>query len=165
MTKAEITKLYNRTKRGLSRRFYNHQVERCKTRGHDLPSYNRDEFENWLYSQNNFEKLYNDWVNSDYSKDIKPSVDRLNDYKSYTFDNIQLTTWKENNNKAKRDTKNGILTKATMAVKQFTKNDELVGIYVSIAIASRETGSSSKAISECLSGRTKTSNGFIWRYA
>lgn len=164
ITKAEKTKLYNRTKVGLARRLYNHQIERCKTRNHEMPSYTRIEFQNWLHSHKDFEKLYNNWVKSGYLKEEKPSVDRLDDYKSYTFDNIQLITWKENNKKAREDTKIGKLHKATRQIDQFDIDGTFIKTYMSIAIASRETNSNPKAISECLSGRAKTSNKFIWKY-
>jgi hypothetical protein len=49
--------------------------------------------------KNNFYELYNNWIDSGYKKSDKPSVDRIDDYKGYSFDNIQLMTWKENNKK------------------------------------------------------------------
>lgn len=164
MTKAEKTKAYNRTKRGLVRRLYNHQLERCKSRKHELPTYSRDELEKWLYEQPNFNILYTEWVDSSYLKGLKPSVDRINDYTSYTISNIQLTTWEQNNSKARADTKSGKLHKATRQISQYTKQGDMITTYPSIAIAARRTGSNSKAISECLSGRIKTSNNFIWKY-
>ena len=41
----------------------------------------------------------------------KTFVDRLNDYKGYSFDNIQLMTWQENKDKGHRDCLNGINNK------------------------------------------------------
>jgi len=52
-----------------------------------------------VYKQPNFEELYNNWVKHGYDKWYKPSVDRLNDDKGYSFSNIQLVTWKENSDK------------------------------------------------------------------
>jgi len=122
MTKAEKTKLYNRTRRGLISRFYNHQLERCRTRGHTAPTYSKDELGFWVNSQENFEDLFCSWENSGYLKSLKPSIDRLDDYKSYTLENIQLVTWEQNNKKKGReDTKSGKLHKATISIEQYTK--------------------------------------------
>jgi hypothetical protein len=46
----------------------------------------------------NFKVLYKNWVKSGYEKNFRPSVDRLDSTKGYSFDNIRLVTWKENNN-------------------------------------------------------------------
>ena len=42
---------------------------------------------------------------------LAPSIDRKDDYKPYTFDNIQLTTWQQNKAKGHEDCKNGINNK------------------------------------------------------
>lgn len=163
MTKVEKTKAYNKTRKGLARRLYNHQIERCKTRGHSAPTYTKYEFEIWLYDQPNFEELFCIWQNSGYLKHLKPSVDRLDDYSSYSLENIQLTIWEKNNLKARQDTKTGKLYKATTCVSQHKKDGSLVLCYPSVTIAASKTNSNSKAIFENLSGRSRTSNGFIWR--
>ena len=163
MTKAEKTKLYNRTKIGVSRRLYNHQLERCKTRNHKKPTYTKYEHDEWLFNQELFHVLYDNWVESGYEKNLKPSVDRLDDYKSYSFDNIQLTTWEENNKKAREHTKAGILEKATCTIYQYNKsNGNFISKFPSIVIGAKETNSNPKAIIECLRGKSKTSNGFLW---
>lgn len=43
-----------------------------------------------------FKKLFDDYVNSNFEKMLNPSIDRIDDFKSYVFDNMQLITWEEN---------------------------------------------------------------------
>lgn len=49
--------------------------------------------------------LYNNWKNNNYNKDLTPSVDRINPYKPYLKDNIQIMTWAENNKKSHFDSR------------------------------------------------------------
>ena len=70
-----------------------------KNRGHKPPEYSFEQFYNWLINQQKFEKLYNDWIASGCENNLKPSVDRPNDYKGYSLNNIQLMTWRENKEK------------------------------------------------------------------
>ena len=45
------------------------------------------------------------------------------------------------------------------------KTDEVLGTYLSIKEAGRETGILSTAISNCLNGYSKSAGGYKWRYA
>ena len=101
---------YKRTIPWLVTAIYSKQRISSKRRWHNMPNYTRIELEKWIIKQNNFKKLYDNWVNSWYSKMIVPSVDRIDDYKWYSFDNIQLMTWKENKDKSHKDMRNGKLT-------------------------------------------------------
>lgn len=95
----EVKKEYNRSGKGLTSRIYNNQKLSCKKRNHEPPNYSLEEFREWFFDQENFNKIYDSWVISGFSKELVPSVDRLDDSKSYSFDNIRLVTWKENYNK------------------------------------------------------------------
>jgi hypothetical protein len=100
MTKEEIKKKWGRTVKGLLSTIYSMQKVRSETRGHPLPSYTKTEFDVWFLKQPNFYRIYRNWVYSRYDKDLKPSVDRIDNSKPYTLNNIQLMTWGENNNKS-----------------------------------------------------------------
>jgi len=93
------TKIYNRTRKGLVKCMYSHQLVTSKRRNHNKPLYNLKELRKWIYNQKNFEELYNNWIKSWYNTNLIPSIDRLNNYEWYSFDNIQLITWEENNRK------------------------------------------------------------------
>ena len=159
-----IITAYRKTKEGVASRIYNHQHDSSKKRGHDAPSYTKAEFSSWLFSQSNFDKLFNAWTDSGQLKAKKPSCDRLDDYKPYTLDNIQLTTWKENNAKGQADRVNGINNKHSKAVIQTTKSGVFIKEHYSQMQASRDTGTCNAHISRCCSGELKSANGFKWEY-
>ena len=91
-----ITKIYGRMKRDNKNKF-----------NIDLP-FTKDEFKKWLDDNYKTEirRMLTEYKNSNYIKSLCPSVDRIDDYKSYTFDNMQLITWKENNDKGRISLKN-----------------------------------------------------------
>ena len=91
--------LKNRTKEGLLRRMYNRQVNSSIMREHPTPDYNKDWFTNWALGQTLYHDLHKKWIESNYHKNLTPSCDRINSNKPYLKDNIQLMTWKENNDK------------------------------------------------------------------
>lgn len=162
MTKNERTKAYNRTKRGICRRIYNHMLERSKKRGHRPPEFSREELEDWIYSHTHFHEMFSEWEQSGYVKYLKPSIDRKDDNLHYFFKNMRIVTWFENNRKARDDVISGKLKSTNVSVIQLTKDDEFIKEHHSISAAARYVGGNHRAISECLSGRTKTSAGFKW---
>jgi len=162
-TNARIKK-YRRTKKGLITNIYSQQKSSSKKRNHELPNYTKQELKEWMVSQPNFKTLYNNWVKSGYKKVFKPSCDRLNDYKSYALDNIQLVTWKQNNDKGYLDRKNGKNNKDSKAVLQFTKEGKFIKEHYSMRQAMRETGVNNNRISKCCNDIYKTAGAFIWKY-
>ncbi len=85
-----------RSKTQLPYRIYNNQVLHSKSRGHPPPSYTYEEFKQWVLSNPLYDSMYQAYQDSDYDKNLVPSVDRLDASKHYTFDNIELVTWEEN---------------------------------------------------------------------
>jgi hypothetical protein len=75
---------------------YYNQKKNAKARNYALPNYSMVELREWVYSQPNFNELYDNWVKSGFDKNLSPSCDRLDDYKPYSFDNLQIVTWKQN---------------------------------------------------------------------
>ncbi len=88
---------YYRSKQGFISNKYNKMKSKSKERGHDLPTFSKDEFSEWMY-KNGFEELFKRWKSSGYHTDFSPSVDRLNEDRGYIFSNMRLVTWKENLN-------------------------------------------------------------------
>ena len=101
----EYTVMYERSRVWLLTCIYKHQKNHSKSRGHEPPTYNKEWLTNWLWSQPNAEELYQDWIDSGYEMMMKPSVDRKDDTIGYTETNIQLMTWKDNNQKTRTGTK------------------------------------------------------------
>ena len=158
------SKKYYLTKKGIVTRLFSNQKLGSTKRGHAKPSYTKGELSNWLFSNKKFDVIYEEWVKSGYLKTMRPSVDRIDDTKGYSFDNIQLMTWGENNNKAYRDQMYGTkFDGQRRVIKISISGDEICG-YVSISEAIRRNPRASK-VSECCSGIRKTAGGFRWRYA
>lgn len=113
-------------------RMYNTQRSSAKGRGDNPPTYSFEWFKEFLYA-NGFNELYQKYLESDRFKDLAPSVDRINSLLSYTEDNIQLLTWRENYLKGTEDKKDkGSIFKIIHYV------DNGYVIYNSIVEASKE---------------------------
>jgi len=153
-----------RTKEGLVNRIYNSQKARSKRRKYPLPSYTNAELYEWLIDQDYFHTLYNKWAYFNYDKYLVPSVDRIDDYKSYTFDNIQLMTWKENERKSHSDCKNGINRKQCIPISKYTKDNIFIKRYYSVSVAARDTGIDRRNICSCCKDKTKSAGGFKWSF-
>lgn len=155
-----------RTKDGVISRIYGRQKAVSKRRKYSPPEYTKEEFYEWMIKQESFHKLYENWVLNNYNSDFAVSCDRKDDYKTYSFDNIQLMTWRENNNKGNRDIKDGKNNKQAKAVAKYDTNMKLIATYYSANNANRETGINRSNISACCRGNTplKTAGGFIWKF-
>ena len=144
--KNKDTRMFKRTKEGLICEIYHTQKASSKTRGMNLPDYSQKELEEWVFSKPNFNSLYENWVKSSYARNLKPSIDRIDDFKSYTIENIRLVTSYVNILKSYEDTKSGKLSKRLKKIGQYTKEDKLIKVFPSSAIASRELGINVKSI-------------------
>lgn len=95
----ESDKKYKKTKKGLITKIYGNQVRSCKDRGHSKPSYTKKQLYEWIINKPEFHKIYKEWVSSNYKTSLIPSIDRIDDNKSYNFNNIRIVTWNENRQK------------------------------------------------------------------
>lgn len=157
-------KQYRHSLFGLIKKTYKNQVEASKKRGHPSPYYTEEEFIIWFIRQDNFPELLANWIQSGYQSKLKPSGDRLDDYKPYSFDNLRLTTWGENEQKMRDDVKGGINNKKSKGCIQFSLEHVLICEYHSLRDAARATCSDSAGISSCCKGKQRKHNGFIWEY-
>ena len=94
--KREAKKRFERTSKGLVGKIYGHQKNHCKQRGHEQPSYERVELQQWCEAQKIWWEIFERWVASGYETPLKPSLDRVDSALSYTFENLQVMTWKGN---------------------------------------------------------------------
>ncbi len=156
--------LYFKTKNGLISRIYGHQRRNARDRQYSLPDYTNDELRKWVNNKPEFHRLYELWKISGYEKKLTPSLDRIDDYKSYTFDNIQITTWAENRSKAHSDRKNGINNKRSKAVDQYSIDGEFIDTYYSANEAGRRIGHRGQNIAACARGEIFSIGNFQWRY-
>lgn len=158
------------------KRIYATQLLNSAKRGHNPPTYTEKELLDWVLKQPNWNTLYADWKANKYSKATKPSVDRIDLNKPYTMDNIQLVTWKVNQQNHADDAYSGHETARLRAVKAYNKDGTLYKEYYSMALAVRELGASYYGIATVANGKPlidskgntympKTHKGFIWKYA
>ena len=155
---------YSRTREWLIYWIYRSQKKTSKRRNYNLPNYSSEELKVWIFNQPNFEELYNNWATSWYKKDLIPSIDRKNDYKPYSFNNIQLMTWIENRKKAYLDMKEWRNNKQSKVIIWVNINTWEEIIFHSIRNASRFVEISRTWISECCSWQRITAWGYKWRY-
>ena len=140
---------------------WNGQRKRSADKGWPEPAYTREELIEWVKSQENCQELYATWEANGYAKNSAPSIDRLDDYKPYSFDNIRLVDWETNNTKGMLSQIEGSNTKNCKAVRQLTMDGQLVKEYFSIMNASRETGISDTKISAAAQGFTTRTKGVV----
>jgi len=152
----------SRTVYGVIKKMYNGQLYRSKRIYNFDIGYSFEDFHNWVLSNNKFNEMYLDWVNSGYNKDKTISTDRINDYKGYTFDNIQLLTMYDNKAKAYEDMKNGINNKQSKVVIQYDMDGKKIKEHYSSRSASRDTNISH--ITSCCNGNRKSAGGYKWSY-
>ena len=84
-----------RSKDGKLKVMYAKLGVRSKQRNHLPPNFTYEEFKEWAY-KNNYEYLYNKWVESGYSVWEAPSPDRLDNSGGYFLDRMRLVKWIEN---------------------------------------------------------------------
>lgn len=154
-----------KTKDGIIQKIYGHQKVNSRKRGHIQPEYKVQELKCWLLNDWLFNLIYDNWVVSGYRKQLAPSLDRIDDLKHYTLDNIQITTWEMNRTKQFTREIIGLDTRHLKSVKQLSKDGDVINIFHSVREAGRAIGISSRDISRVCSGGRKTAYGFRWEYA
>lgn len=158
----EKAKAHQKTVGGLISRIYSNQKKASKKRNHEMPKYKRDDLYNWLKDNDKFKNIYNNWVESNYCKELTPSIDRINDYKGYAFDNIQIMTWGENRKKSYIDKINGINNKNNKAIIKCDKLGNELCEYHSMSEAGRQNNIGNGDISlACKTGKIR--GGFKWK--
>ena len=159
---------YQRTLKGLVKKIYNNQLQTSKKANRTPPTYTRDTLFEWML-QRNYTVMWQNWVDSNYERWMSPSIDRLDNLKSYSLDNIQLVTWKDNlENQKTMNILGTYLVPSSCGVKQLTKNGDYIQTFPSIAIAARAmtgTNQNTSNISNVCRGKNKSAYGFCWQYA
>lgn len=144
------------------------QRKSSKARGHEVPTYTQNELFDWAVDNNLF-ALCDSWKAAGFPKNLAPSVDRKDVTKGYSFDNIRLVTWQENNEAQYADRKNcKVVTRQNRSIEQLSLSGELLAVHKSIAAAARVTGAVRTNINCMCSGNNpaiKSVGGFLWRYA
>lgn len=151
----ESTKKYQKTPKGVLNTIYRNQLLKQKRHGIKV-NYTYEEFKNKYINNKKYLELYNSWLKSGCLTNLKPSFDRIDNNKDYSFDNLQIITWKENNDKGRKE--------HSLKVKQYDLNGNYIKTYNSIIEASKELGIYKSNISKVCKGKMKTTGGYIWKY-
>jgi len=93
------------------------------------------------------------WFRDKAYKLKKPSIDRINNDESYTFENCRYIEMPENSGKDKRK-----------CINQLDLNGKLIATFNSTLEAEKITGFSHKAIGRVALGKRRKAYGFIWKY-
>lgn len=98
-----VTAKYERTRKGKLMRLYRNMQSRITGiqwrkkhlyEGKELLS--RDDFYDWAIDHPEYNRLYDEWVASEYDRKLSPSVDRVDSTKGYRLDNMEWVTHSEN---------------------------------------------------------------------
>ena len=147
----ENTARWRKTKRGLLTNLYHKMRERHTVWFDRISLY---EFADCK----KFNRLFKEWENAGYDKQLKPSIDRISNKKEYTIDNIQWLTWAENRYKQtmERRSRKGKVAQIL--------GDKTVKVFASQREAVRETGLSQSQMSKVLNNKGITCGGYKWKY-
>lgn len=156
---------YYRTITGLISNMFSNQRKTSRRRKHSPPQYSHQEFLDWVLSQPNFDALYTKWKKNDYNRFYVPSIDRIDDTKPYSFDNITLTDWKTNFDKGNSDRKSCKKITLHRPVWQLDLSGKKIRKFLSVASAARETGTQRVSLYKTCGGIYKTAGGYKWQYA
>lgn len=75
--------------------------------------------------------------------------------------NLEWCTSEYNNSYGTRTKRAGENHRKKVA--QYTKSGKLINVYDSQTIAAKQTNSTQGGISDCIRGKIKTHNGFVWK--
>lgn len=114
-----------------------------------------DNLRQWIL-ETDAEQIYDHWRRTGYKKELRPSIDRIDPRKKYTFKNMQVITAGENRKKGDRE-KELLWGKEVCAIK-----GKSAWCFPSIKAASKRTGINQNNISSAVSGKRKTAGGFRW---
>lgn len=154
------------SKLGVIQTIWDSQLLSCRIRNHNRPEYTKEELKLWLLSNQLFHELYSNWEVSGFSKDLKPSIDRLDNTKTYSFTNIRLVTFKENMLAANRDHSlniNGFTS--CRAVLQFSKEGIFIAEYPSASLAAKQVPNTSRQnIQKVCHNERPLCGGYKWKF-
>lgn len=159
----DCLKRFIRSKHGVINQMYSSSISRTKKKGFTPVSFTKEELEKWVYSIKEFHTLYDKWVLEDYPTALKPSLDRLDDYKGYSLDNIRIVTANTNVKRYYSDAINGINTKSAKPVEQYSLDGEYIKTFHSLSAAARSVNGIPSNINQVINGTYAQAYGYKWK--
>lgn len=160
MTQVESTRIYRKTIKGFTTYlYYNMKVRNIRRFGVALP-FTSGQFRVWLITRPEFNPLWTNWVQSGRRRDLTPSVDRIDCMQPYTFDNMQLMRFQDNNRKT---TIENPLYK-NKAVLVFDWSGELLGRFPSTKDCGNTLRLRKESIARCARRERRTYRGLTFVY-
>lgn len=153
---------YDFSEKGVFRVIYKTQKRHQKLRGHGDMPYSKAQLIQWM-KNNGFDDLFKAWVDSGHMNSLKPSVDRIDDFKGYSFSNIRLGTWQDNRDHQASDIMSGTGTSGRRCkpLLKMNENMKVICEYPSFNSAKRDCG---YHMEYAIKKGTKCKMGFYWKY-
>ena len=159
----DCLKRFIRSKHGVINQMYSSSISRTKKKGFTPVSFTKEELKKWVYSRKEFHTLYDKWVLEDYPTALKPSLDRLDDYKGYSLYNIRIVTANTNVKRYYSDAINGINTKSAKPVEQYSLDGEYIKTFHSLSAAARSVNGIPSNINQVINGTYAQAYGYKWK--
>lgn len=153
---------YDFSEKGVIRVLYKTMKRHQKIRGFSDIPFTKDEFKYWLYNNTSYKDLWDTWKDNGNPTQLKPSVDRLNDYKGYSFDNMRMVVYKENREHQVNDRLKGMSKSGEVChrIIKLTKGGVEVKRYVSYQEVRREEG---YCVHYAIKKGQPCKRGFMWK--
>lgn len=116
----------------------------------------REEFKSKFINDPQFLYIFDQWGKNNYDILYSPSIDRIDNSKGYTIDNIQILTHSDNSSKDQDRTAINCYTKTGVFVKRFESQREAEEQLDNVYQAN---------VWKCCNGLRKTSGGYRFEYA
>lgn len=136
---------------GHLRQIFKTQISSSISRGHQLPNYSIDDLLSKYMTDPTYVNLFKLWKDSNFNKWLSPSLDRLNENLGYSFENIQMISWKQNMLNHQELKFTGIANYDSKQVSLYDMNGVFIETFVSLKALSREFDIHVGVISRCLS--------------
>ena len=120
---------YYNTHKGRINRMFSGMKERSLLFNRDMCD--KIDFLGFMANNKQYEELFEKWVQSGYDALLVPTVDRIDNTRGYTLDNMQILTRSDNISKGNKETKTGVSHDKTSFKKTILKKEERVLVFSS----------------------------------